>query len=1217
MFVPKKSRGSGSRRTRRRDPEDSKPPADSSEISTTPVTRHAGGAGGSAPRRLRASSPVAPTRTKTGLPATAAASGDYHHGTAAEEAPTRRTDPPETTLDGAMIESSLSSLRHTPRTRTTFEPSTATLAPTVSARVSSAFRTAMDAVFHRKPPFKGGAPNNIPLQTSVYATHTLPRPTAPKPEDQCSATHRSSERASLRPSAEANQGTHSRTLRVVTRKSANEQLPVQNAPVTTVMAVEIPPGARFPRVPLMLIRGPRMSAGSPEPRMPPGSAPRMLRGVEPRMLTDSSFWQRPHFPPRAPLTGAVLSAAQMERSVTIGSARRDPAQQVSPTQLSEPDALKVTSQHPPSSEMAHIAPESHTQLTMPNVLPGTSLSRPEMVDAATEVSETRLTRLDALRVKADHLSSSERMNAVPMVSEATQTMTDLPQKTFEHPPSSEMLNTGPEVCGTQPTSSNVLPNEAHQLGSVEIANVPSEEPSWGKEADKEFHSKVTSALTATAAAPSPAAPSAVACRPALAADNRHPPETPVTAHVEAAQHLSPTGASDERGPSQPSPAAPSAVACRPALAADNRHPLETPVKAHVEKDAQHLSPTGASDERGKTGMTGSEPMELSTSDAHIAPAPRTDAPAEDQTVYAEPETRPLVASYHHDKGPRSTGVLSPASPPETHPDMHGEKAPAQKLSQTGEIDERDKRRLAGTTGCDPMKVSTSDASIALAPQKEASAEVLTPSAEPETRPLVVSYHQDKGRRSTGALSPASPPEMHPAARAEAPSDKSPSSPVTPSKESDAGTNRPKTKSPSSKSATKANDTMVSSVKTAEAELADVGKIQTKSSEKSTMVGHASESKTPAKEPSVNLASKSPPPNGSSVKAVPAGPKSESKTAPKEPSVKAAGACHTSTSKTPPPKESPMKAVPAGLAAASKTPPPKEPLVKAVPAGLATASKTPAKASSVGHTNANKVHEINVSEIPGRSDKIPEKRLVTEELQSGAQKNVPEERISMPETTQQSCRTRASFASVKTYCSTDYDMTLAKTESLAPTKTSKSSEQKSVIEGEAKLAKVFLPKDVGPASTGGATPCSAPVPHAGAQKEPGPLRSERLEKDKCRKQLATEHPVDTNTVLVPNLKSAAGTQVLQQGQEGEAKLPKIFPAAAVSKGQANQTPSSPPTPGKPQSKPSEKAPPTMSVPPAHDAEPLTAPTHLSESEPTAAKSQPGLSGAGEALPHPQK
>lgn len=87
-----------------------------------------------------------------------------------------------------------------------------------------------------------------------------------------------------------------------------------------------------------------------------------------------------------------------------------------------------------------------------------------------------------------------------------------------------------------------------------------------------------------------------------------------------------------------------------------------------------------------------------------------------------------------------------------------------------------------------------------------------------------------------------------------------------------------------------------------------------------------------------------------------------------------------------------------------------------------------------------------------------------------------------------------------------------------------------------------------------------------------------------------------------------------GSEGEAKLPKIFPAAAVSKGQANQTPSSPPTPGKPQSKPSEKAPPTMSVPPAHDAEPLTAPTHLSESEPTAAKSQPGLSGAGEALPH---
>ncbi|XP_054929078.1 uncharacterized protein [Dermacentor andersoni] len=496
------------------------------------------------------------------------------------------------------------------------------------------------------------------------------------------------------------------------------------------------------------------------------------------------------------------------------------------------------------------------------------------------------------------------------------------------------------------------------------------------------------------------------------------------------------------------------------------------------------------------------------------------------------------------------------------------------------------------------------------------------------------------------------------------------------------TERRELQSPSSKSETKANNVKESSVKTLQAELADMGKIQTKkTSGKSSPVGHASESKTTAK---------APPPKESSVKAVPAGPTSKSKTAPKEPSVEAVGTGRTSTSKTPPPKESspkatvaghtignktlppkesPVKAVPAGLATANKAPPKessvghtnankahdinlseipgrsdkfpekrlateelqsvgnktlphKESPVKAVPAGVATASKTPPKESSVGHTNANKAHDINLSEIPGRSDKFPEKRLATEEVQSGAYKDVPEERTSMLETTQQSCRTRTSFASVTTYRTTDNSMTSTKTENVDPTTTSKSYDQKSVIEGEAKLAKHFLPKDVDPARAGSDTPCSAPVPHMEAQKEQRSSYRESSEKDeKCRKPSAAERPVDPNMVLVPNSKPVAGTQLSQQvigrppgrkaqniflfaGLEGEARLPKVFPAEAVSKGQENQKPSSPQTIGKPQIKPSEKAPTPASVTTAHGAQPLKASAHLS---------QPGMSGAGEALP----
>ncbi|KAH7972882.1 hypothetical protein HPB52_018437 [Rhipicephalus sanguineus] len=46
--------------------------------------------------------------------------------------------------------------------------------PSASTRVSSVFRTAMDAMFRRKPPVNAAAPNNIVRQTSANATRALP-----------------------------------------------------------------------------------------------------------------------------------------------------------------------------------------------------------------------------------------------------------------------------------------------------------------------------------------------------------------------------------------------------------------------------------------------------------------------------------------------------------------------------------------------------------------------------------------------------------------------------------------------------------------------------------------------------------------------------------------------------------------------------------------------------------------------------------------------------------------------------------------------------------------------------------------------------------------------------------------------------------------------------------------------------------------------------------
>ncbi|KAL1466615.1 hypothetical protein MTO96_026473 [Rhipicephalus appendiculatus] len=142
----------------------------------------------------------------------------------------------------------------------------------------------------------------------------------------------------------------------------------------------------------------------------------------------------------------------------------------------------------------------------------------------------------------------------------------------------------------------------------------------GKEAIEEFHFKVASALTATAAAPSPAAPSAAACRPILTFGKRYIPD---------------------------------------AL-----------IMTHEEKGAEEVSRVGASDERGEIHLvetSGSDAMKRSTSDDDVAVELKQDGSREVQTVYAVPEMRPLVASYHQDKGRRSTGVMSPASPIETLP----------------------------------------------------------------------------------------------------------------------------------------------------------------------------------------------------------------------------------------------------------------------------------------------------------------------------------------------------------------------------------------------------------------------------------------------------------------------------------------------------------------------------------------------------------------------
>ncbi|KAH8027119.1 hypothetical protein HPB51_002273 [Rhipicephalus microplus] len=140
-----------------------------------------------------------------------------------------------------------------------------------------------------------------------------------------------------------------------------------------------------------------------------------------------------------------------------------------------------------------------------------------------------------------------------------------------------------------------------------------------KEAIEEFHFKIASVLTATAAAPTPAAPSAAARLPILTFDKRFVPDTSITTREKVEENVNRVGGSHERG---------------------EIYQFET---------------------------CGSSGVRKSTSDDDVEVKLKQGSSSEVRTVYAVPETRPLVAYCHQDKGRRSTGVMSPASPIETIP----------------------------------------------------------------------------------------------------------------------------------------------------------------------------------------------------------------------------------------------------------------------------------------------------------------------------------------------------------------------------------------------------------------------------------------------------------------------------------------------------------------------------------------------------------------------
>ncbi|KAL1466617.1 hypothetical protein MTO96_026475 [Rhipicephalus appendiculatus] len=125
--------------------------------------------------------------------------------------------------------------------------------PSASSRASSVYRTAMDALFRRKPPVNTAAAD-IAWQASANATHAPPTRNTRNLKDECSAIRRSSLH---RPSTDASQKAPVEVQCGDIGRFTNEQLPlsVRNTAVTTIASVTVPPGARLPRVPFMYNRG--------------------------------------------------------------------------------------------------------------------------------------------------------------------------------------------------------------------------------------------------------------------------------------------------------------------------------------------------------------------------------------------------------------------------------------------------------------------------------------------------------------------------------------------------------------------------------------------------------------------------------------------------------------------------------------------------------------------------------------------------------------------------------------------------------------------------------------------------------------------------------------------------------------------------------------------------------------------------------------------------
>ncbi|KAH8027118.1 hypothetical protein HPB51_002272 [Rhipicephalus microplus] len=173
----------------------------------------------------------------------------------------------------------------------------AVVGPSESTRVSSLYGTAVDALFHPKASVKTAAPD-ISWQTSGNAAHTPPTRNT-RNQDECSEIRHSS---LLCHSSVARKNAWVREVvrDDLERFTTEDLVPVQNAAITTIAFVTIPPGSRFPRVPFMSIREPWMSVAGrpPEPHMAPGSDIRMPRIVQPthqQMLAQSQCFAQPTF----------------------------------------------------------------------------------------------------------------------------------------------------------------------------------------------------------------------------------------------------------------------------------------------------------------------------------------------------------------------------------------------------------------------------------------------------------------------------------------------------------------------------------------------------------------------------------------------------------------------------------------------------------------------------------------------------------------------------------------------------------------------------------------------------------------------------------------------------------------------------------------------------------------------------------------------------------